>query len=389
MTSVVVIGGGVVGCAAALALARRGAQVIVLERGRARTEEPGDTGASTWAAAGIVGAQIATHGDGPLARLCIASRARYPAFVAEVHQLSGLDVELRPAGVLRPAFDAGELAAIEADAAWHEPAGLRVERLDAARARALEPALSPNVVGALRFPDEPRVDPPSLLAALRTAIERAGAELRTGAEVRRIRVRDGRAHGVELTSGGAIEADAVVVAAGSWSSLVEGASLPSPSVEPARGQIVELKVPRQILRGVIEGSGYNGADPHTPGAAGAYLSPRDDGRVLVGSTVELVGYVRGATAAVVRDLLAGAIRLVPALGSAIVTRAWAGFRPYTRDELPLIGPTGVPGVVVATAHFRNGVLLAPVTADIVAALVLGEPPPHDIAAFSPSRLSRG
>src|SRR6185437_10369433 len=372
--SVVVIGGGVVGCASALSLARRGAQVIVLERGRARTEEPGETGASTWAAAGIVGAQIATHGDGPLARLCIASRARYPAFVTEVNQLSGLDVELRPAGVLRPAFDADELAAMEADVAWHEPAGLRVERLDAARARAIEPALSPDIVGALRFPDEPRVDPPSLLAALRAAIERAGAELRTGAEVRRVLVRDGRAHGVELTSGGVVEADAVVVAAGSWSSLVEGASLPNRSVEPARGQIVELKVPRQILRGVIEGSA-------------AYLSPRDDGRVLVGSTVELTGYVRGATAAVVRDLLAGAIRLVPALGSAIVTRAWAGFRPYTRDELPLLGPTDVPGLVVATAHFRNGVLLAPVTGDIVAALVLGEPSPHDIAAFSPGRLT--
>src|SRR6185437_8528420 len=145
-------------------------------------------------------------------------------FVTEVNQLSGLDVELRPAGVLRPAFDADELAAMEADVAWHEPAGLRVERLDAARARAIEPALSPDIVGALRFPDEPRVDPPSLLAALRAAIERAGAELRTGAEVRRVLVRDGRAHGVELTSGGVVEADAVVVAAGSrragrsWSS---------------------------------------------------------------------------------------------------------------------------------------------------------------------------
>jgi glycine oxidase len=146
-------------------------------------------------------------------------------------------------------------------------------------------------------------------------------------------------------------------------------------VEPARGQIVEVKLPAQILNGVIEG-------------ADAYLSPRDDGRILVGSTVELVGYRKGATAGAVRDLLAGAIRLVPVLETATVTRAWAGFRPFTNDELPLLGTTDVEGLVVATAHFRNGVLLAPVTGDIVAALVLGEPPPHDIAALSPLRLTR-
>jgi glycine oxidase len=372
--AVLVIGGGVIGCASALALARRGVKATVLERGPSRTEEPGETGASTWAAAGIVGAQIATRSDGPLARLCLAGRARYPAFVDALRDLTGLDVQFRPAGVLRPALDADELAAITAEVAWQEPAGLRVERLDAAATRALEPSLTPDVVGAVRFPDDPRVDPPSLLAALRVAVERAGAELRTGAEVRRIVVREGRARGVELTDGTTLAADAVVVAAGSWSSLVEGSSLPAGSVEPARGQIVELKLPAQILNGVIEGTG-------------AYLSPRDDGRVLVGSTVERVGYRKGATAGAVRDLLAGAIRLVPALEGATVTRAWAGFRPVARDELPLLGPTGVEGLVVATAHFRNGVLLAPVTGDIVAALVLGEAPPYDIAALSPMRLT--
>jgi glycine oxidase len=374
VSSVIVIGGGVIGCASALALARRGARVIVLERGTARAEAPGETGASSWAAAGILGAQVATRADGPLARLCVAGRARYPSFVEDVQRMSGVDVELRPAGVLRPAFDERGLAALVAEAAWHEPAGLRVQRLDASEARALEPALSAEAVGALRFPDEPRIDPPSLVLALRAAMERAGAELRTGADVRRVVVRDGRVDGVELTVGEALPADVVVVAAGSWSSLVEGASLPAGSVEPARGQIVELRLPRQILRGVVEG-------------AGAYLSPRDDGRVLVGSTVERAGYVRGATASAVRDLLAGAIRLVPDLASAAVARAWAGFRPVARDELPLLGPTAIGGLIVATAHFRNGVLLAPVTGDIVAALALGEPPPHDIAPFSPGRLA--
>ncbi len=233
--------------------------------------------------------------------------------------------------MLRPAFDERELAAIAAEAAWHEPAGLRVERLDAAAASAVEPALSPEMVGALRFPDEPRIDPPSLLAALRAAIERAGAELRTGAEVRRVLVRDGRARGVELAYGGVIEADAVVVAAGSWSSLVEGASLPGGSVEPARGQIVELEVPRQNPPGRRRGHGR-------------YLSPRDDGRVLVGSTVELAGYVRGATAAVGTRPARG--RRPPRARARRRYRdaRLGGLPPYTRDELPLLGPTDVARV---------------------------------------------
>jgi glycine oxidase len=376
VSSVVIIGGGVIGCACALALSRRGVHAVVLERGAARVEAPGETGASTWAAAGIVSAQVATHSDGPLSRLCVAGRSAYPAFAAEIEALSGMDVQLRAAGVMRPAYDEAELAAIRAEVAWQEPAGLRVEHLDAAAARALEPALTHEVVGAVRFPDDPRIDPPSLLAALRVAIERRGAALRFGAEVRRVVTRDGRARGVALADGTTIEADAVVITAGSWSSLVEGSTLPADMVQPARGQIVELRVPEQILRGVVEGRD-------------AYLSPRDDGRILVGSTVELAGYRPVATAAVVRDLLAGAIRLVPALADAGVTRAWSGLRPYTRDELPLLGPTEVEGLFLATAHFRNGVLLAPVTGEIVAALVMKEASPHAIAAFAPSRLAAG
>jgi glycine oxidase len=373
MRSVVVVGGGVIGCACALALTRRGFRTTVLERGADRVEAPGASGAATWAAAGIVGAQVATRKRTPLSALGVASRALYPAFAATIRELTGLDVELRPCGLLRPAFSSNELAAFEADAAWHEESGLRVERLDAAAARAREPALSDEVQGALLFPDELRVDPPSLLAALRTAVERAGATFALGADARRVIARGGRALGVELTEGQAIDADAVVIAAGSWSSLVEGASLPADVVQPARGEIVELRTERPILRGIIDG-------------AGTYLSPRDDGRVLVGSTMELAGYKKGATAGAVRDLLACAVRLAPALADASVSRTWAGFRPYVRDELPLLGPTSVEGLFVATGHFRNGVLLAPVTAEIVAALALGEPPPFDLAPFSPLRL---
>jgi glycine oxidase len=189
-------------------------------------------------------------------------------------------------------------------------------------------------------------------------------------------VRGGRARGVELADGAAIEGSAVVLAAGSWSSLVEESTLAPGAVQPARGQMVELRLPDQILRGVVEG-------------ARGYLSPRDDGRVLVGSTVELVGYKLGATAGAVRDLLAAATHLVPALAAATVGRTWAGFRPYTRDETPLIGATATEGLFLATGHFRNGVLLAPVTGEIIAALVTGGTPEVDASAFAPARVVAG
>ena len=188
----------------------------------------------------------------------------------------------------------------------------------------------------------------------------------------RVVVRDGRATGVILADGSVIAAATVVIVAGSWSSLIGDTSLPPDAVQPARGQIIELHVDASVVRGVLE-------------AADCYLSPRDDGRLLLGSTVELVGFREGATAGAVRDLLNAAIRLVPGLHDATINRTWAGFRPRTHDDMPLIGTVGIEGLVIATGHFRNGVLLAPITGEIVAALLTGGTLPVDIAPFAPRR----
>jgi glycine oxidase len=370
--SVVVVGAGVVGTSIGLALAQQGYQVIVLERGHGISEAPGESGAASWAAAGILGAQIATTRDGPLTRLCIESRARFPAWLEALNHESGQNVGLRRRGILRPAFDPTSLASLTNEVVWQGRAGLNVEVLDAAATRALEPALDAGVVGAIRFPDDSHLDPPELLGALREALARRGA-IRLSTRVRAISVESERVTGVELETGQRLAAEVVVLAAGSWSSLVGNSSLAEPAVVPARGQIVELVLPTQILRGVVDG-------PF------AYLSPRDDGRVLVGSTVELVGFRLGATARAVHDLLAQAIDMVPELGSATVRRAWAGFRPFPVDGMPIIGSTDVGGLILATGHFRNGVLLAPITAEIVEQLVAGADPPLDIGPFSPKRL---
>jgi glycine oxidase len=170
------------------------------------------------------------------------------------------------------------------------------------------------------------------------------------------------------------EAPCVVLAAGSWSTEVAGAPLAPDSVIPARGQIVELELPAPPLEHVVFG-------PR------CYLVPRDDGRVLVGATVEFVGYRREVTARAVRDLLDAALRLAPVLEGATLRGSWSSFRPYTRDELPLLGRSAVEGLLLATGHYRNGILLAPITAEIIRALVVGEKTPVDTAPFESSRLA--
>lgn len=359
---VTIVGAGVMGCAVAFELARRGTNVVVLERSVPGAEASG-------AAAGMLGAQVESHAPGPFVDLCVASRERFGTWADRLRQASGIDVEHRVCGITSAAFDRAELDRMEEHAAWQRGAGLRAESLRASDVRAAEPEIAPDVIGGVFFPDDARVDPPRLLKALRVAAERAGARFRTGAVVRGVAQIDGRARGVTLESGETMESEHVVLAAGSWSTLVGGTPLAPDAIRPARGQIVELLLPSPIQRGIVVGSK-------------AYLSPRDDGRVLCGSTLEFVGFERGVTAGAVRDLLTAATRMMPRLAGADLGRAWSSFRPYTENEMPFIGPSRVEQLWLATGHFRNGILLSPITAEIVAALVSGEKPPIDPTQFA-------
>lgn len=362
---VVVIGGGVMGCASAWLLAESGARVVVLER-----SVPGAEASS--AAAGILGAQVEAHAPGAMTDLSLASRERWTGFAERLRNATGIDVEQRTCGVLELASDAAGLDTIEAHATWQTELGLSVERLDQEAVRAIEPALEGPLAGGVRFAADGRVDPPKLLKALYVAARRAGARFSTGTYVRRVEHAAGRVSGVALEDGSTIGAAHVVVAAGSWSTLVAGLPLEAGAVRPARGQIIELDVREPILRSVVF-------------APGCYLMPRDDGRLLVGSTLEFVGFRREVTARAVRDLLDAALRIVPALEGAAIGRTWSSFRPYTESGHPLLGPTPIAGLALATGHFRNGILLAPITAEIVRAVVLGRPPPLDLSPFSVAR----
>jgi len=362
---VVVVGGGVMGTASAWELARRGLSVVVLER-----SVPGAEASS--AAAGILGAQVESHAPGPLAELSRASRRLYPAWVRALERATSVDTGYRECGVLKVAFRAPELGRLAREVAWQKPRPRVLSRRALARR---EPNLDTKLAGGVAYDDDARVDPRRLFRALHIAAARAGVVFRSGAYVRRVVTEDGRAAGVALDDGSVVRAPHVVVAAGSWTSLVEGLGIAPGAVQPVRGQIVELETPEPLITSVVFG-------PR------AYLVPRDDGRTLVGSTMEFVGYRREVTAAAVRDLLTAAIELVPAFGAASLGQSWSNFRPYTQDELPLLGGTELPGLWLASGHYRNGILLAPITAAVVAALVRGKASPVPLAPFAPARRAK-
>lgn len=343
---VVVLGGGIIGSASALALARRGARVLVVDKGT-----PGAEASS--AAAGILGAQVEAHEDGELARLLVKSRAMYAAWARGLEEASGVDVGYRACGALRLFATEDERVAGVAASSWQRAAGLALEALSETQLAALEPAIAPTFVAAERYPDDAQVEPRALVRALLVTGERAGVVFRGDTAVRAIARKGDRALGVELEDGARIEADHVVLAAGSWSSLVEGTPLGATEVVPMRGQLVELTLDAPILDHAIFGPG-------------AYLVPRNDGRVVVGSTMELVGHRRAVTAKGARDLLSAAIAIAPALADATLTATWSGFRPFARGGAPLVGPSSLRGLVLATGHHRNGVLLAPLTGELVA-----------------------
>jgi len=364
---VVIIGGGVMGCAAAHELSRRGLAVTVLER-----SVPGAEASS--AAAGILGAQVEAHHPDPLTELGLRSLELYPALIKELESASGVSVGYRRSGVLKVAYGAAELGRLASDTAWQSKDGLTLQRLNGKALLERERALSPELAGGLWFERDATLDPRALLSALRIAAERAGARFQSGKVVKSVAERDGRAIGVELDDGSVVPASHVVLAAGSWTSLVAGRDRDgiAPRVVPARGQIVELKTSVPLVSSVVFGPD-------------CYIVPRADGRLLIGSTLEFVGFRREVTAGAVAKLLAAAIRLVPALADAEFSASWSSFRPYTDDELPLLGPSRIQGLIWMSGHYRNGILLAPISAKIVANCVQGKKPPLDLGPFSPDR----
>ncbi len=291
---VAIIGGGIMGCSTALALAERGADVVLLERAI-----PGAEASS--AAAGILGAQVELHGEMSVASEFLRAREAWRGWASHLRELTGIDVGHRVSGVLRVAFDAAQRAGLEEDVARQRALGLRAELLEGEAARRVEPGLAPEVIAASHFPDDAQVDPQLVLRALVAALASTpGVHVRRQSTVSRLLVEHDRCVGVALEDG-EVRADATVLAAGSWSSLVGGMPAGTPTVRPVRGQVVLLDERPPTVHAIVFGPG-------------GYVVPRGDGRVLCGSTMEHVGFRKEVTAAGVHAVLGTALACVPSLG---------------------------------------------------------------------------
>ncbi|MGO9829756.1 MAG: glycine oxidase ThiO [Myxococcaceae bacterium] len=356
---VVVVGGGLVGCAVALRLAKAGAQVTVVER-----SVPGAEASS--AAAGILAPQAESEGPGTFLSLCLRSRALYPSFVEEVEALSGIRVGFRPLGVLHAAFSQGSLERLRGRVALQASLGLSAELLEPSAALRLEPGLNPALHGAAHFPGDASVDNRLLMRALSMAAARSGVRFVSG-HVRALLEHAGRAGGVDV-DGAPLVSDAVVVAAGAWTGLVPGCGLSPRQVRPARGQMVMLRARLPLLERVVFSDQ-------------GYLVPRADGHLLAGSTLEFEGFAKEVTAAGLKHILALALELAPGLAPLPVVEMWAGLRPFTEDRLPVLGPGPLPGLFLASGHFRNGILLAPVTAELLTQAVFERTPSLPLEPF--------
>ena len=357
-----VIGAGVIGLSIARELRRRGVEdVTVLDRGRCGGE-------ASWAAAGMLAPNAETHEEGAFFRFCTASNALYPEFAAQLLEETGIDIELDRTGTLFLSFGESDDRLISEKFEWQREAGISVERLATEDVRKLEPEVSPSVRGGLFYPNDWQVENRKLAQALRRSCELSRVSVREGVEAKGLLSDGGKIVGVR-TPESDIWASTVIVANGAWACGLLGGE----TIRPIRGQMISLVGDRRVLRSVVY-------------STRGYVVPRADGRVLAGATVEDVGYRKEVVTEAIEVLRDTALEISPVLGNFYIKEAWAGLRPFSVDALPVIGRLpGREGLFVATGHYRNGILLAPITAKVVVDAVMGSCESEYLDAFGPER----
>jgi glycine oxidase len=360
---VAIAGGGVIGGAIALELSLAGMRVAIFDR-----QQPGQE--ASWASAGILSPAPESPGMIAMVPLGKRSLSLYPEFVARIEELSGKSTGFRPKGTLEAFFSGDIKEKLSTIIALHHGLGLRAEPLRAEDARELEPALSEDVEAAVLRPDECSVDNRALTSAVLDAAKSSGAEIFSGNGARAIWREGNRCAGLILQNE-KVAAKWAIIAAGCFSAAIEGVANYAP-VRPAKGQMASLRIDDLEIQRVLWSENI-------------YLVPRNDGRILAGATVEHVGFDKRTTAGGIQKILAAAIELVPGLANARIEETWAGLRPDSPDHLPILGPTDVDGLLMATGHFRSGILLTPITARLIREWITEERVSVDWDRFSPLR----
>jgi glycine oxidase len=368
MSDILIIGGGIIGLSIAREMLRRGAgRVTVIETGTCARE-------ASWAAAGMLSPCVEAVDSDEFYRLCAASRDMYPAVARELLDETGIDIELDRTGTLDVAFGEEDGRRLLDKCRKQRAAGIAVEALSLEEVLRREHELSCTITIAAHYPDDWQVENRKLLTALLRYAELNDISVRENTEAASVIVENGTARGVQTAAGPAY-ADHTIIATGAWTSLIKLGSSEMPfDVKPVRGQIVEFQgTPGEIAHVVWSGRGY--------------IVPRRDGRILAGSTSEDAGFDHSVTDEARNGLISMASQIAPLIGTLPVTGHWSGLRPFATDGLPVIGPiAGIEGLTIAAGHYRNGILLAPLTAKLVSDAVLNkEAPAAELSAFSPNR----
>ncbi len=367
---VAIVGGGIIGVTAALELARQKLKVLVLDR-----QQPGRE--ASWAAAGMLSPAPDSPRDIPLVPLTRESLKLYPEFIAAIEKESGKLTGHARNGALQIFCGPNGQAACDAEVTEHRRLGLSAEPMSVEAAIDWEPSIGPSATAASWLPDEGTVEPRLLMNAALDAAQRHGVEIRPDCEVTALLQQSSRCTGV-IAGGEHISAGTVVVAAGCYSAQIlesSGMAASYAPTRPVRGQMLSLQSDVVRLRRVVR-------------SHRAYLVPRSDGRIVAGSTLEESGFKKEVTPAGIRHVLEGVLELCPALAEAEILETWSGLRPGTPDDLPVIGPTEMEGLLIASGHYRNGILLAPVTARLIRNCVTRHDTDLDLRAFSPLRFTQ-
>ena len=367
---VVIVGGGIIGGSIAFDLAQRKLRVAVLDRRNHMHE-------ASWAAAGMLSPAPDCPAAIPLVPLGLASLGLYPKFVADVEGESGLSTGYRTGGALEVIYHGEAEAELSTLVALHHGLGLACEPLSLEEATNIEPLLGRDARAAALLPDECSVEPRALASAVLGAAASAGASLCPDVDVISFARDRKKCVGVKTSSGETFHAAQVVLAAGCWSSQIPEAAPYAPTI-PVRGQMVALRHSGMPIQHVVR-------------SGGGYLVPRgmtSPQTVVAGSTIEIAGYVKQITSGGLEKILSAANELVPDLAKAEITETWCGLRPGTPDQLPILGPADIDGLVFATGHYRNGILLAPITAKLIGEWIADRRTSFDWDAFSPLRFTR-
>ena len=367
-SDVLIIGGGVIGLSLARELHIKGIRnITILEKSETGKE-------SSYAAAGMLAVQSETDKPDEFFDFCSESNKLYPQFAEELFDETGVDIELDKSGTLYLAFNKTDENKLRERYEWQKKAGLNIEKLSAIETHKLEPFVSPDILGSLFFPNDWQVENRKLLHALEKYCEFNEIEIRVNTEIKNLLIENGEVIGAE-TETEKFHAEQVVLATGAWTSLIKAAEFALPPIKPIRGQIIEFHTAKRLFGKVV----------YSPRG---YLVPRQDGRILVGATVEDTGFDKTTSDAATEFLRENALEIAPSLVNINIHNEWVGLRPFAADALPVLGKVReIENLFIATAHYRNGILLAPITAKILADKIAENADSDYLNKFSPNRFS--